>query len=103
LESAIVLGLGRALGETMAIILVAGNSTILPTSLLDSVRPLTTNIAPTKNIPPNNPYIIDGIPASASVANLTNVTSLPCLAYSCKYIALSMPRGVAIKIDTATV
>jgi len=43
--SAIVLGLGRALGETMAIILVAGNSTILPTSLLDSVRPLTTNIA----------------------------------------------------------
>lgn len=43
--SAIVLGLGRALGETMAIILVAGNSTILPGSLLDSVRPLTTNIA----------------------------------------------------------
>ncbi|MBS5787280.1 MAG: phosphate ABC transporter permease subunit PstC [Clostridioides difficile] len=43
--SAIVLGLGRALGETMAIILVAGNSTLLPTSLLDSVRPLTTNIA----------------------------------------------------------
>jgi len=29
----------------MAIILVAGNSTLLPTSLLDSVRPLTTNIA----------------------------------------------------------
>jgi phosphate transport system permease protein len=38
-------GIGRALGETMAVILVAGNSTAMPTSLLDSARPLTTNIA----------------------------------------------------------
>lgn len=43
--AAIVLGLGRAIGETMAVILVAGNSLIVPTSLTDSVRPLTTNIA----------------------------------------------------------
>lgn len=43
--TAIVLGLGRAIGETMAVILVAGNSLILPTSLTDSIRPLTTNIA----------------------------------------------------------
>lgn len=43
--AAIVLGLGRALGETMAVILVAGNSPIIPQSLTDSVRPLTTNIA----------------------------------------------------------
>lgn len=43
--SAVVLGLGRALGETMAIILIAGNLAILPSSVLDSVRPLTTNIA----------------------------------------------------------
>ncbi len=43
--AAIVLGLGRAIGETMAVILVAGNSLILPTSITDSVRPLTTNIA----------------------------------------------------------
>ncbi|KAB2336149.1 phosphate ABC transporter permease subunit PstC [Cytobacillus depressus] len=43
--TAIVLGLGRAIGETMAVILVAGNSLIVPTSLADSVRPLTTNIA----------------------------------------------------------
>lgn len=43
--TAIVLGLGRAIGETMAVILVAGNSLIVPTSLIDSVRPLTTNIA----------------------------------------------------------
>lgn len=41
----VILGIGRALGETMAVILVAGNSTSLPTSLLDSARPLTTNIA----------------------------------------------------------
>lgn len=43
--SAVVLGIGRAIGETMAIILVAGNSAIIPTSVMDSVRPLTTNIA----------------------------------------------------------
>ena len=43
--AAIVLGLGRAIGETMAVILVAGNSLVIPTSLTDSLRPLTTNIA----------------------------------------------------------
>ncbi|MGL5380480.1 phosphate ABC transporter permease subunit PstC [Clostridium sp.] len=43
--AAVVLGVGRAIGETMAIILVAGNSPVIPTSLTQSVRPLTTNIA----------------------------------------------------------
>ena len=43
--AAIILGLGRALGETMAVILVAGNALILPKSLTDVVRPMTTNIA----------------------------------------------------------
>ena len=43
--AAVVLGIGRALGETMAVILVAGNSPVMPTSLTDSIRPLTTNIA----------------------------------------------------------
>ncbi len=43
--AAVVLGIGRAIGETMAIILVAGNSPIIPMSIMDSVRPLTTNIA----------------------------------------------------------
>lgn len=43
--AAVILGIGRALGETMAVILVAGNSPVMPSSLMDSVRPLTTNIA----------------------------------------------------------
>lgn len=43
--TAIVLGTGRAIGETMAIILVAGNSPVIPTSITNSVRPLTSNIA----------------------------------------------------------
>ena len=43
--AAVVLGTGRALGETMAVMLVAGNSPIIPNSIMDSVRPLTTNIA----------------------------------------------------------
>ncbi len=43
--AAVVLGVGRAIGETMAVILVAGNSPIIPQSIMDSVRPMTTNIA----------------------------------------------------------
>lgn len=43
--AAIALGAGRAIGETMAIILVGGNSVKLPTLIFDKVRPLTSNIA----------------------------------------------------------
>lgn len=42
--AAVVLGVGRAIGETMAVILVAGNSPVIPKSIMDSIRPLTTNI-----------------------------------------------------------
>jgi len=41
----IILGLGRAVGETMAVIMIAGNSVIIPNSILDPVRTLTSNIA----------------------------------------------------------
>lgn len=40
----IVLGLGRAIGETMAIILVAGNQARIPDSILKGIRTLTVNI-----------------------------------------------------------
>jgi phosphate ABC transporter permease protein PstC len=43
--ASIILGLGRAIGETMAVIMVAGNSVNIPHSPLDSVRTLTANIA----------------------------------------------------------
>lgn len=42
--AAIILGLGRAIGETMAVIMVVGNAVALPESILDPVRTLTTNI-----------------------------------------------------------
>ena len=42
--AAIVLGLGRAIGETMAVVMVAGNMPIIPDSLLSGVRTLTANI-----------------------------------------------------------
>lgn len=42
--SAIVLGVGRALGETMAVIMVAGNQPWIPSSILQGVRTLTANI-----------------------------------------------------------
>ncbi|WP_071028273.1 phosphate ABC transporter permease subunit PstC [Peptoniphilus raoultii] len=40
----IILGVGRAIGETMAVILVAGNQTRLSFNLLEGIRTLTTNI-----------------------------------------------------------
>ncbi|MEW6546155.1 MAG: phosphate ABC transporter permease subunit PstC [Bacillota bacterium] len=43
--ASVILGMGRAVGETMAVIMVAGNATLLPISPLDPVRTLTSNIA----------------------------------------------------------
>lgn len=43
--AAIVLGMGRALGETMAVIMVAGNTVAIPHSIFAPVRTLTGNIA----------------------------------------------------------
>lgn len=43
--TAVVLGMGRAIGETMAIILVTGNVAVIPKSIFEPVRPLTANIA----------------------------------------------------------
>lgn len=42
--SSIILAIGRAIGETMAVYLVIGNQPMMPTSLLKGARTLTTNI-----------------------------------------------------------
>jgi len=42
--AAVILGIGRAIGETMAVIMVLGNAVAMPASVLDPVRTLTTNI-----------------------------------------------------------
>jgi phosphate ABC transporter permease protein PstC len=41
----VILGMGRAVGETMAVVMVSGNATQIPHSPLDSARTLTANIA----------------------------------------------------------
>lgn len=43
--AAVMLALGRAVGETMAVLMVAGNALAFPSGFLDPVRPLTANIA----------------------------------------------------------
>lgn len=43
-KASLVLGVGRALGETMAVVMVAGNSVAYPDSLFNSFRVLTANI-----------------------------------------------------------
>lgn len=45
ITAAVMLGLGRAVGETMAVLMVAGNSRAFPQSIFDPVRPMTANIA----------------------------------------------------------
>ena len=42
--AAIILGVGRAIGETMAVILVAGNQMVIPKSITSGIRTLTSNI-----------------------------------------------------------
>ncbi len=42
--TSVILGMGRAIGETMAVIMVLGNAVALPKSILDPARTLTTNI-----------------------------------------------------------
>ena len=42
--SSVILGIGRAIGETMAVILVAGNQARMPKGLTKGVRTMTTNI-----------------------------------------------------------
>lgn len=42
--SGVILGVGRAIGETMAVIMIAGNQTKMPGGLLDGLRTMTSNI-----------------------------------------------------------
>ena len=42
--AAVVLGIGRAIGETMAVIMVAGNQTWMPQGLFKGLRTMTANI-----------------------------------------------------------
>lgn len=42
--TSIMLGLGRVIGETMAVVMIAGNQAAFPNSILDGVRTMTANI-----------------------------------------------------------
>jgi phosphate transport system permease protein len=42
--ASVILGVGRAIGETMAVVMVAGNQARVPSSILQGVRTLTTNV-----------------------------------------------------------
>lgn len=42
--SGIILGMGRAIGETMAVVMVCGNQAMMPTGILSGARTLTSNV-----------------------------------------------------------
>ena len=44
-HSAVVLGIGRAIGETMAVLMVTGNAAVIPSSLLEPLRTIPATIA----------------------------------------------------------
>lgn len=43
-SAGIILGIGRAIGETTAVVMIAGNQPVIPRNILSGVRTLTTNI-----------------------------------------------------------
>jgi phosphate transport system permease protein len=45
ISTAIILGMSRAIGETMVVLMVAGGATRIPTSIFDPVRPMPASIA----------------------------------------------------------
>ncbi len=45
ISTAVILGIARALGETMVVLMVAGGAAMLPSSIFDPVRPMPANIA----------------------------------------------------------
>ncbi len=42
--SSVILGIGRSIGETMAVVMIAGNQAVMPSSILKGVRTMTANI-----------------------------------------------------------
>ena len=42
--TSVILGLGRVIGETMAVVMICGNSAVFPDSIFDGVRTMTANI-----------------------------------------------------------
>jgi phosphate transport system permease protein len=45
IATAVILGMSRAIGETMVVLMVAGGATLIPSSLFDPVRPMPASIA----------------------------------------------------------
>ena len=45
ISTAIILGMSRAIGETMVVLMVAGGAAMVPTSIFDPVRPMPASIA----------------------------------------------------------
>ena len=45
ITSGVVLGIGRAIGETMAVLMVTGNAAVIPTTILEPLRTIPATIA----------------------------------------------------------
>ena len=61
--ASVILGVGRAIGEAMAVIMVAGNQTQITSNILDGMRTITTNIVLEMG------YAEEGLHRDALIAN----------------------------------
>ena len=53
ISAAVILGIGRAIGETMAVLMVTGNATVMPHSLFEPIRTIPATIAAELGEAPN--------------------------------------------------
>ena len=83
----VLLAIARALGETMAVLMVAGNVAQNPGSLFDPIRVLTANIAL------EMAYAVDQHRASLFVSGLLLMLMVAVLAWLAHRLSRSMDHG----------
>jgi phosphate transport system permease protein len=83
----VLLAIARALGETMAVLMVAGNVVQTPTSLFDPIRVLTANIAL------EMAYAVDQHRSSLFVSGLLLMAMVAILAWLAHRMSRSMTHG----------
>jgi len=87
LFTGVILGTGRAIGETMAILMVSGNVVQTPSSIFDPIRTLTANIAL------EMAYALGDHRAALFVSGLVLMVMIVALAVSAEWISRGRMYG----------
>jgi len=86
--AALMLGMGRAIGETMAVLMATGNAPIVPTNLFSSVQPMTATIAiEMGEVPYNTPHYYSLFALGVILFLITLIVNLVADRYTQKWQA----------------